>query len=178
MDSYSPDHEVLAVPDLDFSEAPAGSDRRTFMVRSAMATAIVALGGQMNPGEGGLGVFHPRVVGFHALDGVDGSDGFVEVAASNLNVGQHDGGFDVAGVGLQHQLGEARHLVQLPQRAGGLQFQDALVACRLGHVLVVVAQRVRPQRQQSHVHPLDDRLVYGWSRVGREEAGTTQMLRN
>jgi len=49
MDSYSPDHEVLTVPELDFSEAPAGSDRRTFMVRSAMASAIVALGGQMNP---------------------------------------------------------------------------------------------------------------------------------
>src|SRR5436190_10714382 len=39
----------VALPGLDFTDPPAGSDRRTFMVRSAMATAIAALGGQVNP---------------------------------------------------------------------------------------------------------------------------------
>jgi L-serine dehydratase len=39
----------VALPKLDFTDPPAGSDRRTFMVRSAMATAIAALGGQVNP---------------------------------------------------------------------------------------------------------------------------------
>src|SRR4051812_46977468 len=33
------------IPELDYSEAPAGSDRRSFMMRSAMATAIAALTG-------------------------------------------------------------------------------------------------------------------------------------
>src|SRR3954451_16160212 len=37
------------VPALDPSEPPAGSDRRAFMMRSAMMTAIVALGGCANP---------------------------------------------------------------------------------------------------------------------------------
>src|SRR3954447_8165173 len=36
-------------PELDYSEPPAGSDRRSFMMRSAMAAAVVALGGQANP---------------------------------------------------------------------------------------------------------------------------------
>ena len=49
MDSQTSDFETSAVPELDYSDPPAGSDRRTFMVRSAMATAIVALGGQVNP---------------------------------------------------------------------------------------------------------------------------------
>ena len=35
----------FAYPELDFSEPPAGSDRRAFMVRSAMVVAIVAVGG-------------------------------------------------------------------------------------------------------------------------------------
>ena len=39
----------LIVPELDYSEPPAGSDRRAFMMRSAMAAAIVALGGRVNP---------------------------------------------------------------------------------------------------------------------------------
>ena len=47
MDAY--DREEFALPELDFSEPPAGSDRRTFMMRSAMATAVVALGGVPNP---------------------------------------------------------------------------------------------------------------------------------
>ena len=38
-----------AIPELDFTEPSAGSDRRAFMVRSAMATAIGLLGGQVNP---------------------------------------------------------------------------------------------------------------------------------
>jgi len=40
---------TLTIPELDFSEPPVGSDRRSFMVRSAMATAIGLLGGQVNP---------------------------------------------------------------------------------------------------------------------------------
>ncbi len=49
MDGEAHDREALALPELDFSEPPAGSDRRAFMVRSAMATAIGVLGGQVNP---------------------------------------------------------------------------------------------------------------------------------
>ena len=49
MDSEAHENEALALPELDYSEPPAGSDRRAFMMRSAMATAIVALGGTVNP---------------------------------------------------------------------------------------------------------------------------------
>jgi L-serine dehydratase len=49
MDSETHDFEPLALPDLDYSEAPVGSDRRSFMVRSAMAAAVAALGGRANP---------------------------------------------------------------------------------------------------------------------------------
>src|SRR4249919_4400814 len=49
MDSESHDNGAFSLPELDFSEPPAGSDRRAFMVRSAMATAIGLLGGQLNP---------------------------------------------------------------------------------------------------------------------------------
>src|SRR6478735_10334547 len=48
MDSQSPS-ENFALPELDYSEPAAGSDRRSFMMRSAMAAAIVALGGTANP---------------------------------------------------------------------------------------------------------------------------------
>ena len=48
MDSENFDQIELAVPELDFTEPPTGSDRRTFMVRSAMATAIGLLGGTPN----------------------------------------------------------------------------------------------------------------------------------
>lgn len=41
--------ETFVTPELDFSEPPAGTDRRTFMMRSAMATAVAALGGTVNP---------------------------------------------------------------------------------------------------------------------------------
>src|SRR4051795_12057068 len=41
--------QTLDLPELDYSDPPAGSDRRTFMMRSAMATAVVALGGRVNP---------------------------------------------------------------------------------------------------------------------------------
>ena len=45
MDAENHDREELALPELDYSEPPAGSDRRSFMVRSAMVTAIAAVGG-------------------------------------------------------------------------------------------------------------------------------------
>jgi L-serine dehydratase len=41
--------ESCALPELDQSEPPAGSDRRSFMMRSSMAMAVVALGGHVNP---------------------------------------------------------------------------------------------------------------------------------
>jgi L-serine dehydratase len=37
---------ITAVPDLDFTDPPIGSDRRTFMMRSALATAIALLTGR------------------------------------------------------------------------------------------------------------------------------------
>ena len=43
------DGEAYAVPELDYAEPPSGSDRRSFMMRSAMAAAVVALGGRANP---------------------------------------------------------------------------------------------------------------------------------
>ena len=43
------DHDTFAVPGLDYSEPPSGADRRTFMMRSAMAAAVLALGGHVNP---------------------------------------------------------------------------------------------------------------------------------
>jgi len=49
MDSETHESEAFALPELDYSEPPIGSDRRTFMMRSAMATAVVALGGVANP---------------------------------------------------------------------------------------------------------------------------------
>ena len=49
MDRQDLDLTESALPELDYTEPPAGSDRRTFMMRSAMATAIVALGGVSNP---------------------------------------------------------------------------------------------------------------------------------
>src|SRR5688572_11700968 len=35
-----------AVPELDYTEPPLGSDRRAFMMRSALATAVAALSGR------------------------------------------------------------------------------------------------------------------------------------
>lgn len=49
MDSENFDQQLFTAPELDYSEPPSGSDRRSFMVRSAMATAIAALGGHVNP---------------------------------------------------------------------------------------------------------------------------------
>src|SRR6478672_7041527 len=49
MDSETPGLEAFALPELDYSETPTGSDRRSFMMRSAMAMAVVALGGRVNP---------------------------------------------------------------------------------------------------------------------------------
>ena len=49
MDSQSLNRGPFALPELDYSEPPTGSDRRSFMVRSAMASAIGLLGGQVNP---------------------------------------------------------------------------------------------------------------------------------
>src|ERR1700748_2602996 len=36
----------VTVPELDLTEAPEGSDRRSFMMRSALATSIAALTGR------------------------------------------------------------------------------------------------------------------------------------
>src|SRR3954470_4534921 len=49
MDSETRDPPAAMLPELDYSEPPTGSDRRAFMVRSAMATAIIAVGGTINP---------------------------------------------------------------------------------------------------------------------------------
>jgi len=49
MDYEIDSSESFALPELDYSEPPAGSDRRSFMMRSAMAAAIVAVGGELNP---------------------------------------------------------------------------------------------------------------------------------
>src|SRR5207253_746899 len=49
MDGETRDTSAATLPELDYSEPPAGSDRRAFMVRSAMATAIFSLGGWVNP---------------------------------------------------------------------------------------------------------------------------------
>ena len=49
MDSELATPEEIIVPELDYTDPPAGSDRRTFMTRSAMATAIATLGGGVNP---------------------------------------------------------------------------------------------------------------------------------
>ena len=49
MDSETLDREAFTLPELDYSEPPAGSDRRAFMMRSAMVAAIVAVGGQAQP---------------------------------------------------------------------------------------------------------------------------------
>lgn len=48
MDGENFDRPDFAVPALDHSEPPAGSDRRSFMMRSAMAAAVVAVGGRPN----------------------------------------------------------------------------------------------------------------------------------
>ena len=48
MDREAHENDAFALPELDYSEPPAGSDRRSFMMRSAMAMAIVAVGGTPN----------------------------------------------------------------------------------------------------------------------------------
>src|SRR3954468_22598026 len=49
MDSSFDPQQSTSLPQLDDSEPPAGSDRRTFMMRSAMAAAVLSLGGEVNP---------------------------------------------------------------------------------------------------------------------------------
>ena len=49
MDMETHDRETFALPELDYSEPPAGSDRRAFMMQSAMVAAIVAVGGRASP---------------------------------------------------------------------------------------------------------------------------------
>src|SRR4051794_41066565 len=49
MDSENFEPQTLALPELDYSEPPTGSNRRSFMMRSAMTAALVALGGRVNP---------------------------------------------------------------------------------------------------------------------------------
>src|SRR5258705_13079533 len=46
MDTRDTDEQVLALPELDLTEPPAGSDRRSFMMRSSLATAIAVLTGR------------------------------------------------------------------------------------------------------------------------------------
>jgi L-serine dehydratase len=46
MDSEAITERGVAIPELDYSEPPLGSDRRAFMVRSALATAVAALSGR------------------------------------------------------------------------------------------------------------------------------------
>jgi L-serine dehydratase len=49
MDIENHDREPFALPELDYSEPPLGSDRRAFMMQSAMVAAIVAVGGRASP---------------------------------------------------------------------------------------------------------------------------------
>ena len=49
MDSETFEPDEFTLPELDYSEPPAGSNRRSFMMRSAMAAAVAALGGKVNP---------------------------------------------------------------------------------------------------------------------------------
>ena len=42
MDSEYHDSELVALPELDFSDPPAGSDRRAFMVRTLVGTMLEA----------------------------------------------------------------------------------------------------------------------------------------
>jgi L-serine dehydratase len=49
MDSENGEIGTFTAPELDYTDPPEGSDRRTFMMRSAMATAIAAVGGVANP---------------------------------------------------------------------------------------------------------------------------------
>ena len=49
MDSQATDQDVFTIPELDYSDPPAGSDRRAFMMQSAMVAAIVAVGGRASP---------------------------------------------------------------------------------------------------------------------------------
>jgi L-serine dehydratase len=49
MDSEILDRKPFTEPELDLSEPPNGSDRRAFMMQSAMVAAIVAVGGRASP---------------------------------------------------------------------------------------------------------------------------------
>src|SRR5438309_1552478 len=49
MDAPFNPEQYAPLPELDYTEPPQGSDRRMFMMRSAMAAALVALGGNVNP---------------------------------------------------------------------------------------------------------------------------------
>jgi L-serine dehydratase len=49
MDSEISGHGTPAIPELDYSDPPPGSDRRAFMMQSAMVAAIVAVGGRASP---------------------------------------------------------------------------------------------------------------------------------
>src|SRR3954467_2192560 len=46
MSAQDSEDDVKLVPDLDLTEPPEGSDRRAFMMRSALATTIAALTGR------------------------------------------------------------------------------------------------------------------------------------
>ena len=49
MDGEKLHDDAFALPELDYSEPPAGSDRRSFMMQSAMVAAIVSVGGRASP---------------------------------------------------------------------------------------------------------------------------------
>jgi L-serine dehydratase len=49
MNSQIREWQVFTYPELDNTEPPAGSDRRAFMMQSAMVAAIVAVGGRASP---------------------------------------------------------------------------------------------------------------------------------
>src|SRR3954471_3122151 len=49
MECENPQRGNFPLPELDYSEPPAGSDRRAFMMQSSMVGAIVAVGGHASP---------------------------------------------------------------------------------------------------------------------------------
>ena len=61
MDYEIDSSEGFAPPELDYSEPPAGSDRRAFMMRSAMVVAIVALGGCKSEKHGTVAAKSPPI---------------------------------------------------------------------------------------------------------------------
>ena len=61
MDYKIDSSEAFVLPELDYSEPPVGSDRRAFMMRSAMVVAIVALGGCKSENDGKVAAKSPPI---------------------------------------------------------------------------------------------------------------------